>query len=193
MTRAKLLWCLKLLGCVLLTFAVINLLGPVRNLLWLMLHNAGRITDSRSLFNSKTYVMFYAATGFLLGCVPLGRVTDIFSAWAGKLHRKSAISIDESDWSRPILWTWSPFFVCLLLRFVFFQSPDASVFGDSTGVTRWKYFFTNEMLWQLNVGDRLTSAWIVDRILLTGPFALAAFYTIAVQIRMYRNRSSANH
>ncbi|WP_035349436.1 hypothetical protein [Edaphobacter aggregans] len=140
-------------------------------------------TQNRLVFLLSAFLPIFAAAGFLLGLLPFGRLGKAVTEIAPGLAR-----FVEPDPIPPIYWAWLPVTVAFLIRFLTWQSRNASVLGGNNTSGRIARFFGT-----LNAQTPalLDPRWAQDRFLLTGPMLFLMACAIAVLLRHTLSRKPA--
>jgi len=169
-------WCAKCLFLYLIVAVLAIKLAWIFVLpVWAVATKMHWTTLNRSVFLLSYFLPIFAATGFVLGLVPFGRlgkaVTDI---------APGAARFVEPDTVPAIYWAWVPVTFAFLVRFFTWQSRNSSVLGGSNTAGRVARFFGT-----LNSQTPilLDSQWIQDRFLFTGPMFFLMACAIAVLLR----------
>ena len=169
-------WCAKCLFLYLLVallaikFAWVFVL-PV----WAIATKLHWTAQTRFVFLLNYFLPIFAASGFLLGLVPFGRLGKAVTELAPGLARHV-----EPDEVPAIYWAWLPVTVAFLVRFFTWQSRNASVLGASNTSGRVARFFGT---WNAQTPALLDPRWAQDRFLFTGPMLFLMACAIAVFIR----------
>ena len=126
-------WCAK---CLFLYFLVA--VAAVR-FSWVFTTPAWQLADkmhwtqlNRVSFVLSYFLPIFAATGFLVGLIPFGKLGkalgDLFRSFFPSASTKLAPEPDrQPDIAPPILWAWLPVTLAFLTRFVTWQSRNSSV------------------------------------------------------------------
>jgi hypothetical protein len=142
---------------------------------------------TRVAFVLSYFLPIFAATGFLIGLIPFGKLGkalgDLFRSFFPSASTKIA---PEPDPVPPILWAWLPVTLAFLTRFVTWQSRNSSVLDPHRSPGRIERFFGP--LYAQTSG-LLDDKWITDRFLFTGPMLFLMACAIAVLLR-YRLTAS---
>jgi hypothetical protein len=169
-------WCAKCLFLYLLVamlaikFAWIFVL-PV----WAVATKMHWTTVSRFVFLLSYFLPIFAASGFLLGLVPFGRLRKAVIELAPGLTR-----VVEEDRVPAILWAWLPVSIAFLIRFFTWQSRNASVLGGNNTAGRVTRFFGTLNAQTPALFD---NKWAQDRFLFTGPMFFLMTCAVAVLLR----------
>ena len=135
---------------------------------------------TRLVYLLSYFLPIFAATGFLFGLVPFGKLGKAL----GVLFRSVVPSANqlppEPDAVPPILWAWLPVTLAFLIRFATWQSRNSSVFDAHRSVGRVERFFGTL---HGQTPGLLDDKWISDRFLFTGPMLFLIACAIAVLIR----------
>jgi hypothetical protein len=173
-------WCAK---CLFLYFlvvvAAIRFSWIITTPAWALATKMHWTQLTRVAFVLSFFLPLFAATGFLLGLIPFGKLGkalgDLSRSFFPSASTKPA---PEPDIAPPILWAWLPVTLAFLVRFVTWQSRNSSVLDPHRSPGRIERFFGP--LYAQTSG-LLDDKWITDRFLFTGPMlflmacALAAF------------------
>jgi hypothetical protein len=143
--------------------------------LWAIATKLHWTTLNRLIFLLNDFLPIFAASGFLLGLVPFGRLGKAVTEIAPGLAR-----FVEPDPVPPIYWAWLPVTVAFLIRFFTWQSRNASVLGGNNSAGRIARFFGR---FDAQTPALLDSRWAQDRFLFTGPMFFLMACAIAVLIR----------
>ncbi|NYF91177.1 hypothetical protein RBB79_16285 [Tunturiibacter empetritectus] len=134
------------------------------------------------------FLPIFAATGFLLGLIPFGKLGKAL----GDLSRSitpstSAGPTQEPEAVPPILWAWLPVTVAFLIRFATWKSQASSIFDTHRSVGRMERFF-GPLYGQTS--GLLDSKWITDRFLFTGPmlFLIACAFAALLRYQLTNSR-----
>jgi hypothetical protein len=136
--------------------------------------------------NRITYVLsyflpIYAVTGFLVGLIPFGNLSEALRELLRSLSNSlSTEPGPDSDAVPPILWAWVPVTLAFLIRFATWQSHASSVFDAHRSTGRVERFFG--ALHGQNAG-LLDDKWITDRFLFTGPMLFLMACAVATLLR----------
>jgi hypothetical protein len=169
-------WCAKclflyfLVAVLAIKFAWIFVL-PV----WALATKLHWTTQNRLVFLLSGFLPIFAATGFLFGLIPFGRLRNAFVDIAPGLAR-----FVEPDPIPPIYWAWIPVTIAFLIRFFTWHSRNASVLGGNNSAGRITRFFGSL---STQTPALLDSQWAQDRFLFTGPMLFLMACAIAVFIR----------
>lgn len=173
-------WCAK---CLFLYFlvvvAAIRFSWIITTPAWALATKMHWTQLTRVAFVLSFFLPLFAASGFLLGLIPFGKLGkalgDLSRSFFPSASTKPA---HEPDIAPPILWAWLPVTLAFLVRFVTWQSRNSSVLDPHRSPGRIERFFGP--LYAQTSG-LLDDKWITDRFLFTGPMlflmacALAAF------------------
>jgi hypothetical protein len=132
-------------------------------------------TANRLVFLLNGFLPIFAATGFVFGLIPFGRLGKALTDIA-----PGAARLVEPDPVPPIYWAWAPVTVAFLIRFFTWQSRDASVLGGNNSAGRVARFFG---MMDAQTPALLDSRWAQDRFLFTGPMLFLMACAVAVLIR----------
>ncbi|MEG9437726.1 hypothetical protein JAO29_16365 [Edaphobacter sp. HDX4] len=155
-------WCAKCLFLYLLVailaikFAWIFVL-PV----WAIATKMHWTTVSKFVFLLNYFLPIFAASGFLLGLVPFGRLGKAVTELAPGMAR-----FVEPDRIPAVLLAWIPVSIAFLVRFFTWESRNASVLGANNTVGRVTRFFGTLNSQTPALFD---TRWAQDRFLFTGP------------------------
>lgn len=170
-------WCAKCLFLYLLVamlaikFAWIFVL-PV----WAIATKMHWTTVSKFVFLLNYFLPIFAASGFLLGLVPFGRLGKAVTELAPGMAR-----FIEPDRVPAILFAWVPVSIAFLVRFFTWESRNATVLGGTQNtVGRVTRFFGT-----LNTQTPalLDPKWAQDRFLFTGPMLFLMACAAAAALR----------
>ena len=122
-------WCAK---CLFLYFlvvvAAIRFSWIVTTPAWALASRVHWTQLTRVAFVLSYFLPIFAATGFLVGLIPFGKLGkalgDLFRSFFPSASTKLA---SEPDPVPPILWAWLPVTLAFLTRFVTWQSRNSSV------------------------------------------------------------------
>jgi hypothetical protein len=130
---------------------------------------------NRLVFFLDYFLPIFAASGFLIGLIPFGRLGKALIDIAPGLK-----SFVETDRVPAIYWAWLPVSIAFLIRFFTWQSRNASVLGGNSTVGRTARFFGT-----LNsqTPALLDPRWAEDRLLYTGPMLFLMTCAVAVLLR----------
>jgi hypothetical protein len=132
-------------------------------------------TQTRFVFLLNYFLPIFAASGFILGLVPFGRLGKAVTELA-----PGAARFVEPDVVPAILWAWVPVTMAFLVRFFTWQSRNASVFGGNNNAGRIARFFGTLNAQTPALFD---SKWAQDRFLFTGPMFFLMTCAVAVLLR----------
>ena len=175
-------WCAK---CLFLYFlvvvAAIRFSWIVTTPVWALATRMHWTQLNRVAFVLSYFLPIFAATGFLVGLIPFGKLGKVL----GNLFRSffpsaSTKLAPEPDPVPPILWAWLPVTLAFLTRFVTWQSRNSSVLDPHRSPGRIERFFGP--LYAQTSG-LLDDRWITDRFLFTGPMLFLMACAIAVLLR----------
>jgi hypothetical protein len=136
--------------------------------------------------NRVSYVLSYflpifAIAGFLLGLIPFGKLGKAISELSASLFPSTAPNpAENSDEVAPILWAWLPVTLAFLIRFLTWQSRNASVLNPQRSPGRLERFFGSL---HSQVPALLDSKWVSDRFIFTGPMLFLMACALAVLLR----------
>jgi hypothetical protein len=169
-------WCAKCLFLYLLVAVLASKLAWIFVLpVWAIATRLHWTTLSRLVFFLSYFLPIFAASGFLLGLVPFGRLGKAVVELA-----PGAARLVEPDRVPAIYWAWVPVTIAFLVRFFSWESRNASVLGGNNTTGRVARFFGT-----LNTQTPalLDSRWAQDRFLFTGPMLFLMACAIAVFLR----------
>jgi hypothetical protein len=181
-------WCAK---CLFLYFlvvvAAIRFSWIVTTPVWALANRMHWTQLNRVAFVLSYFLPIFAATGFLIGLIPFGKLGKAL----GNLLRSFSPSAStklrhDPDIVPPILWAWLPVTLAFLTRFVTWQSRNSSVLDPHRSPGRVERFFGTL---HGQTPGLLDERWITDRFLFTGPMLFLMACAIAVLLR-YRLTSS---
>ena len=175
-------WCAK---CLFLFFlvvvAAIRFSWIVTTPVWALATRMHWTQLNRVAFVLSYFLPIFAATGFLIGLIPFGKLGkalgDLFRSFFPSASTKLP---PEPDPVPPILWAWLPVTLAFLTRFVTWQSRNSSVLDPHRSPGRIERFFGP--LYAQTSG-LLDDRWITDRFLFTGPMLFLMACAIAVLLR----------
>jgi hypothetical protein len=175
-------WCAK---CLFLYFlvvvAAIRFSWIVTTPVWALATRMHWTQLNRVAFVLSYFLPIFAATGFLIGLIPFGKLGkalgDLFRSFFPSASTKLP---SEPDPVPPILWAWLPVTLAFLTRFVTWQSRNSSVLDPHRSPGRIERFFGP--LYAQTSG-LLDDRWITDRFLFTGPMLFLMACAIAVLLR----------
>jgi hypothetical protein len=132
-------------------------------------------TATRFVFLLSYFLPIFAASGFILGLIPFGRLRNAVTDLA-----PGAARFVEPDAVPAIYWAWVPVTMAFLVRFFTWQSRNSSVLGSNNTAGRLDRFFGT-----LNTQTPalLDPKWAQDRFLFTGPMFFLMACAVAVFIR----------
>jgi hypothetical protein len=130
---------------------------------------------NRFVFLLDYFLPIFAASGFILGWVPFGRLRKAVIELAPGLTR-----FVEPDMIPAIYWAWLPVSVAFLIRFFTWQSLNASVLGGNNTSGRVTRFFGTLNTLTPALMDK---QWAQDRFLFTGPMLFLMACAVAVFLR----------
>lgn len=169
-------WCAKCLFLYIIVAVLAIKLAWIFVLpVWALATKAHWTTQTRFVFMLNYFLPIFAASGFLLGLVPFGRLGNAVTDLA-----PGAARIVEPDRVPAILFAWVPVTVAFLIRFFTWQSRNASVLGGNNSVGRVARFFAGVNAQTPAMLDR---NWAQDRFLFTGPMLFLIAAAIAVLLR----------
>ena len=169
-------WCAK---CLFLYFIVAVLAIKLAWIfvlpVWAIATKLHWTTQTRFVFLLNGFLPIFAASGFLLGLVPFGRLGKAVTELA-----PGAARFVEPDQVPAVLLAWVPVTVAFLIRFFTWQSRNASVLGGNSTAGRTARFFGT-----LNAQTPalLDPRWAQDRFLFTGPMLFLMACALAVLLR----------
>ena len=175
-------WCAK---CLFLYFlvvvAAVRFSWIVTTPVWALATRMHWTQLNRVAFVLSYFLPIFAATGFLIGLIPFGKLGkalgDLFRSFFPSASTKLP---SEPDPVPPILWAWLPVTLAFLTRFVTWQSRNSSVLDPHRSPGRIERFFGP--LYAQTSG-LLDDRWITDRFLFTGPMLFLMACAIAVLLR----------
>ena len=132
-------------------------------------------------FALSYFLPIFAASGFLIGLIPFGRLTTAASTLFSSPARTSTSEPTTFfETVSPILWAWLPVTCAFLLRFITWQSTNTSVMDTHRSAGRVARFFGT-----LNVQTPalMDSRWGTDRFIYTGPMLFLMACALAVFLR----------
>jgi hypothetical protein len=132
-------------------------------------------TATRFVFLLSYFLPIFAASGFILGLVPFGRLRNAVTDLA-----PGAARFVEPDAVPAILWAWVPVTLAFLVRFFTWQSRNSSVLGSDNTAGRVARFFGT---FNTQTPALLDPKWAQDRFLFTGPMLFLMACAIAVLLR----------
>ena len=137
------------------------------------------------------FLPIFTVAGFLIGLVPFERLGRAI----GELYRSFVPSTTprpaaEPDFAPPILLAWLPVSFAFLIRFMTWQSKNASVFDPHQPQGRAERFFGPL---RDQTPGLLDQRWVLDRFLFTGPMLFLLACAIAVAIRRSFPRERRRH
>jgi len=132
-------------------------------------------TQTRFVFLLSYFLPIFAASGFILGLIPFGRLGKAVTELA-----PGAARFVEPDAIPAILWAWVPVTMAFLVRFFTWQSRNASVLGGNNTAGRVARFFGTLNSQTPALFD---SKWAQDRFLFTGPMFFLMACAVAVLLR----------
>jgi hypothetical protein len=136
---------------------------------------------TRLVYLLSYFLPIFAATGFVIGLLPLGKLGKAFSDLFRSLLPSVGTQLPpEPDAVPPILWAWLPVTLAFLIRFVTWQSRNSSVFDAHRSVGRVERFF-GPLYGQ--APGMLDDKWITDRFIFTGPMLFLIACAVAVLLR----------
>jgi hypothetical protein len=132
-------------------------------------------TANRFVFLLSYFLPIFTAAGFLFGLVPFGRLRKAVLELAPGLAR-----FVEPDRIPAIYLAWLPVSLAFLVRFLTWQSRNASVLGGKGTAGRAARFFGTLNSQTPALFD---NRWAQDRFLFTGPMLFLMACAIAVFLR----------
>jgi hypothetical protein len=148
---------------------------------WQIAHQMHWTQLNRVYYVLSYFLPIFAIAGFLLGLVPFGRLGKAIGELSSSLFPSaSSRSAKESDEVAPILWAWLPVTLAFLIRFVSWQSRNATVLNPQRSPGRLERFFGPL---HSQVPALLDNKWISDRFIFTGPMLFLMACAIAVLLR----------
>ncbi|MBS1822693.1 MAG: hypothetical protein JST61_12090 [Acidobacteria bacterium] len=139
-------------------------------------------TATRFVYLLSYFLPIFAASGFILGLLPFGRLRNAIIDIAPGLTR-----FVEPDAVPAIYWAWVPVTLAFLIRFFTWQSRNSSVLGGDNTAGRLARFFGT---FNTQTPQLLDPKWAQDRFLFTGPMLFLMACAIAVFIRHTLSGSS---
>jgi hypothetical protein len=184
-------WCAK---CLFLYFlvvvAAIRFSWIVTTPAWSLAARMHWTQLTRVAFVLSYFLPIFAATGFLIGLIPFGKLGkalgDLFRSFFPSASTRLAPEPDAAP--PPVLWAWLPVTLAFLTRFVTWQSRNSSVLDPHRSPGRIERFFGT--LYAQTSG-LLDDKWITDRFLFTGPMLFLIACAIAALLR-YRLTAPRN-
>jgi hypothetical protein len=175
-------WCAKCLFIYfLVAIAAIRFSWIFATPVWQMATKMQWTHLNRLAYLLSYFLPIFAATGFLLGLIPLGKLGKALSDLFRSLLPSAAKQLPpEPDAVPPILWAWLPVTLAFLIRFTTWQSRNSSVFDMHRSVGRVERFF-GPVYGQ--TPGLLDDRWISDRFIFTGPMLFLMACAIAVLLR----------
>ena len=175
-------WCAK---CLFLYFLVavtaIRFSWVFTTPVWQVAHQMHWTQLSRVSYILSYFLPIFTIAGFLLALVPFGKLAKAISELSSSLFPSaSSSSAKESGEVAPILWAWLPVTLAFLIRFVSWQSRNATVLNPQRSPGRLERFFGPL---HSQVPALLDSKWISDRFIFTGPMLFLMACAIAVLLR----------
>jgi hypothetical protein len=135
------------------------------------------------------FLPIFAATGFLFGLIPFGKLGNAFADLLRSFFPSPSAKVaPEPDVAPPILWAWLPVTLAFLARFITWQSRNSSVLDPHRSPGRVERFF-GPLYGQTS--GLLDNKWITDRFLFTGPMLFLIACAIAALLR-YRLTTPRN-
>lgn len=131
--------------------------------------------QTRFVYLLNYFLPIFAASGFLLGLIPFGRLRNAVIELAPGASR-----FVEPDEVPAILWAWVPVACAFLVRFFTWQSRNSSVFGGNNTAGRVTRFFG---VLNAQTPALLDPKWAQDRFLITGPMLFLMTCAVAVFLR----------
>jgi hypothetical protein len=135
---------------------------------------------TRLVYLLSYFLPIFAATGFLFGLIPFGKLGKALGVLFRSLVPSANQLPPEPDAVPPILWAWLPVTLAFLIRFATWQSRNSSVFDAHRSVGRVERFF-GPLYGQ--APGMLDDKWITDRFIFTGPMLFLIACAIAVLLR----------
>jgi|HubBroStandDraft_6_1064221.scaffolds.fasta_scaffold375222_1 hypothetical protein len=181
-------WCAKCLFLYFLVVVVaIRFSWVLTTPVWQLANKMHPTQLNRVAFVLSYFLPIFAATGFLFGLIPFGKLGralgDLLRSFFPSAFAKPS---SEPDAVQPILWAWLPVTLAFLLRFATWRSQNSSVFDVHRSPGRVERFFGP--LYAQTSG-LLDDKWITDRFLFTGPMLFLMACAIAALLR-YRLTAS---
>ena len=177
-------WCAKCLFLYfLVVIAAIRFSWIVTTPVWALATRVHWTQLTRVVFVLSYFLPIFAATGFLIGLIPFGKLgralSDLFRSFFPAASTKLAPE-PEPDIAPPILWAWLPVTLAFFVRFITWQSRNSSVLDPHRSPGRIERFFGP--LYAQTSG-LLDDKWITDRFLFTGPMLFLIACAIAALLR----------
>ena len=140
-------------------------------------------TATRFVFLLSYFLPIFAASGFILGLIPFGRLRNAVTELAPGASR-----FVEPDAVPAIYWAWVPVTLAFLIQFFTWQSRNSSVLGGDNTAGRFARFFGT---FNTQTAALLDPKWAQDRFLFTGPMLFLMACAVAVFIRHSLTRKPA--
>ena len=169
-------WCAKCLFLYILVAVLAIKLAWIFVLpVWAAATKMHLTTQSRFVYLLNYFLPIFAASGFLLGLLPFHRLGKALADIAPGVAR-----FFDSERVPAIYWAWVPVSVVFLIRFLTWESRNASVLGGNNTAGRVARFFGT-----LNAQTPalLDAKWAQDRFLFTGPMLFLMAAALAVLLR----------
>jgi len=174
-------WCAKCLFIYfLVAIAAIRFSWIFTTPLWQLATKMHWTHLTRLVWLLSYFLPVFAATGFICGLIPFGKLRKALAKLFRTLVPSAAQLPPEPDAVPPILWAWLPVTLAFLIRFATWQSRASSVFDAHRSSGRIARFFGP--LYAQATG-LLDDKWITDRFIFTGPMLFLIACAIAVLIR----------
>jgi hypothetical protein len=182
-------WCAKCLFLYLLVaIAAVRFSWIFTTLVWQLAAKMHWTSLNRVAYVLSYFLPIFAASGFLLGLVPFGKLGKALRDLSRSLTPAASAQLEpEPDTIPPILWAWLPVTLAFLIRFATWQSRASSVFDAHRSTGRIERFFGS--LYGQSPG-LLDEKWITDRFLFTGPMLFLIACALAVLIRYRLTQST---
>jgi hypothetical protein len=175
-------WCAKclFLYC-LVTVTAVRFSWIFTTPVWQVAHQMHWTELNRVSYVLSYFLPIFAVAGFLLGLVPFGRLGKaIGDLFALIVPSASSTPAEASREVAPILWAWVPVTLAFFIRFITWQSRNASVLNSSRSPGRLERFFGPL---HSQAPALLDNKWISDRFIFTGPMLFLMACAIAVLLR----------
>ncbi len=174
-------WCAKCLFIYLLVaIAAIRFSWIFATPIWQLATRMQWTHLTRLAYLLSYFLPIFAATGFILGLIPFGKLGKALGDLFHTLVPSAAQLPPDRDLAPPILWAWLPVTLAFLIRFATWQSRNSSVFDAHKSVGRVERFF-GPLYGQ--APGLLDDRWITDRFIFTGPMLFLISCAIAVLLR----------
>jgi hypothetical protein len=175
-------WCAKclFLYC-LVAFTAIRFSWVFTTPVWQVAHQMHWTQLNRVSYVLSYFLPIFAVAGFLLGLVPFGKLGKAIGELSASLFPSaSSTPSEESGEVAPILWAWLPVTLAFLIRFLTWQSRNASVLNPHRSPGRLERFFGPL---HSQAPALLDNKWISDRFIFTGPMLFLMACAVAVLLR----------